>query len=494
MVMWLLGVSLGVVVLLCISHFEKWEKMGSELAGGLLLASLPFVFLAFSDLIFLIPALVVHLWLLLLPARLVGGRLEREFLLQSTFHNAWLGLCALLGFALLEAWRPVQLAETGIALLLAASMCASIFFLGQLWWNTRRFKVTAPLEAIRAKDLPTVSVCIPARNEDHALADCLTAVLQSDYQKLEVLVLDDCSQDQTSSIIKSFAHDGVRFIQGESPASGWLGKNQALATLASQASGEYLLFIDVDTHVAPQSINTLVQYMISEGLHMASVLPQNRLGAAPSTLFGTFDYFWRQVLPITRRHVPVSSKSWMVTAQALHRLGGFASVSRKIIPEESFAHRLEVSDRYRFVVSDAILGITTAKHWPSQINSAIRLTYPQFKRQPIQILGGIAAVALVSVAPFVILVWALITSAVALLWLSALACLLLIATYAVTLHRSHPKTWLLSGLLWPVVAVQEVILMGASMVQYEFGEVNWKGRNVCYPVLSPVPPRIVRPE
>src|SRR4029077_9013676 len=58
-------------------------------------------------------------------------------------------------------------------------------------------------------DLPTVTVAIPARNEDAQLDQCLQSLLAGDYPKLEIIVLDDCSQDRTSEIIRRFAHDGV---------------------------------------------------------------------------------------------------------------------------------------------------------------------------------------------------------------------------------------------------------------------------------------------
>ena len=77
-------------------------------------------------------------------------------------------------------------------------------------------------------DLPSVTVCIPARNEQHALTDCLQRVLSSTYQKLEIIVLDDVSGDDTSALIKSFASEGVRFVRGSQLAEGWLGKNHAL--------------------------------------------------------------------------------------------------------------------------------------------------------------------------------------------------------------------------------------------------------------------------
>ena len=46
------------------------------------------------------------------------------------------------------------------------------------------------------KDLPSISVLIPARNETEELHACLDALVASDYPKLEILVLDDCSQER----------------------------------------------------------------------------------------------------------------------------------------------------------------------------------------------------------------------------------------------------------------------------------------------------------
>ena len=71
-----------------------------------------------------------------------------------------------------------------------------------------------PDDVPAAVDVPSVSVCIPARNETHAMAECLERVLASDYPKLEILVFDDNSADDTSTIIRSFAQEGVRFVAG----------------------------------------------------------------------------------------------------------------------------------------------------------------------------------------------------------------------------------------------------------------------------------------
>lgn len=486
MVLWLLGAGLAVAVLLATTRLQRWERTGAEVAAGLLLATLPFAFISMHYLPLALLALVAHAWLLMLPARLALGRLERPFLRRSTQWNAAAGMSILIICALLDVLQLAAFAQVSLAAWMVLCVSAGLLFFGQLWWNTRRFRLRPPADALPLSRLPTVSVCIPARNEDHALVECLTSVLASTYPKLEVLVLDDCSQDATSSIIRSFAHDGVRFIQGDTPAAGWLGRNQALDTLAAHASGDYLLFIDVDTHLAPHSIEHLVHYSLTNGLEMTSVLPQSRLGMGAATSFATLDYFWRLVMPITRKRVPVSSKAWMITKSSLIHLGGFASVSRKIVPEESFARRLATGAMYRFLVSNKALGITTAKRWQSQLESSVRIMYPRMRRQPIAVFLACLGLLLLGIGPFAVLAACLLLGITGpIVWLSLAACALLLLDYVMVLVRVQPKNWFVAALAWPVAVLQDFALLITSMLQYEFGEVNWKGRNVCYPVVAP---------
>lgn len=67
---------------------------------------------------------------------------------------------------------------------------------------------------------------------------------------------------------------------------------------------------------------------------------------------------------------------------------------------------------------------------------------------------------------------------------NVVAAVLLLASYLLVLRRTHPASWVLGFLVFPIVLVQEIVLLIGSMLTYEFTEVNWKGRNVCYPVIS----------
>ena len=427
--------------------------------------------------------------MLLLPARLLMGRLDPAFLLRTTWGNSFSGVAAAIAIIIL-AVAPDSLIFLGVAVSFLVGIIVNIYFFGQIWRNTRRYKLRVPDSVTLLSALPTVSVCMPARNEDHALAECLTSVLASDYPKLEVLVLDDCSQDKTSQIIRSFAQQGVRFIQGEQPAKGWLGKNQALQTLTSHASGEYILFLDVDTHVDPYAISHLIDYTMGQNLRMVSVLPQNRLqGLRLPLLFGTLGYFWRLVRPLSYSYMPVSSRAWLIKAASLRELGGFASVRNKIVPEESFAARLATTHSYRFLVASKELTITSAKRWSSQIESSVRIAYPRLQRHPFSVLVFCAVLFLLALLPFMaIVVFGLFGGFhTPLFWLSAVTAGLMYVNYMAVLSRAQPAQWFIAGLLWPLVVIQEILVHVTSMLQYEFGEVTWKGRNVCYPVVAQAP-------
>ncbi|HRQ86947.1 MAG TPA: glycosyltransferase family 2 protein, partial [Candidatus Saccharibacteria bacterium] len=179
----------------------------------------------------------------------------------------------------------------GIAGLFSVLFAATV--IAKLGYAKRHFKMKQLITtADTLEDLPSVTVCIPARNEMHAMAECLDKIIASTYPKMEIIVLDDSSEDNTSNLIKAYAHAGVRFVSGGDLPQGWLGKNYALNVLASKASGHYVLFLDVDIRVDKGSVGQLVSYMKQEKASMISVLPRRDDGMRASVIFSSLRYFW----------------------------------------------------------------------------------------------------------------------------------------------------------------------------------------------------------
>jgi glycosyltransferase involved in cell wall biosynthesis len=105
-----------------------------------------------------------------------------------------------------------------------------------------------------------VSVLIPARNEAEDILPLLQSLKNQNYQNIEVIILDDQSEDGTFKICEKFSLNDERFkvIKGEALEKGWLGKNFACLQLAKQAKGKYLLFLDADEEVKDGLINNAI--------------------------------------------------------------------------------------------------------------------------------------------------------------------------------------------------------------------------------------------
>lgn len=354
--------------------------------------------------------------------------------------------------------------------------------------NLAKTKFDAVVQSYADRDLPTLTVAIPARNETAELEDCLRSVIASDYPKLEILVLDDCSQDKTPEIIRQFAQDGVRFISGEEPKDGWLAKNQAYDTLATQASGQFILFCGVDIRLNSHSIRALVSAALANQKDMISVLPKRYEGGIEVSIIQPMRYWWELALPRRLFNRPaVLSSLWLIRKNAIKQAGGFAAVSNSILPEAFFARELIKKDAYSLVRSGGALDVQTTKKLNEQRNTAIRMRYPQFRRRLENLLSISLTELVVLFAPFVLAIagfWVSLGEAHA---LSIATCVVLIATHCLIITATNPSNWWIAVVNFPVVVLCEVALAHISMWKYEFSVVEWKGRNVCLPVMRAIP-------
>lgn len=359
------------------------------------------------------------------------------------------------------------------------SLFSTLFlvFTLQLERNMRQFRMMPSPEL--KDDPPTISVCIPARNETHAMTQCLERVLASDYRKMEVIVFDDESADDTSILINSFAHAGVRFVPGTDLPEGWLGKNHALEVLAREASGKYIYFIDVDTYIRPTTISQLVSYMATEKLEMVSVIPDRNDTWRLSVLFGCLRYYWTILL--SRPNAPATASSlWAIDRRTLlETIGGFAAHKAEVSPEMRFAAIIG-NVGYRCLLSGQQLGVSYEKRWKSQYETSRRLLYPMAGGTWVRGLVALCILLMLNL-PLAVIVGSVFvgwSSYQALAVVAILAFALLYARYASVVWRQH---WWVAGLVWPVVILQELYVFISSLLGYAQGTITWKGR----PVVSP---------
>jgi cellulose synthase/poly-beta-1,6-N-acetylglucosamine synthase-like glycosyltransferase len=122
---------------------------------------------------------------------------------------------------------------------------------------------------------PACSVLIPARNEESAIRPAVTAVLASEGVDLEVIVLDDHSEDRTAEVVGELARtDGRVRIEPAPPLPpGWCGKQHACWVLSGLARHPLLVFLDADVRIAPDALSKMAAFLKTSGAHLASGIP-----------------------------------------------------------------------------------------------------------------------------------------------------------------------------------------------------------------------------
>jgi glycosyltransferase involved in cell wall biosynthesis len=103
---------------------------------------------------------------------------------------------------------------------------------------------------------PSISLIFAARDEEEKLPAALATLAALDYPGLEIIAVDDRSQDATAGILDEFAavHPRFRAVHVSEIPSGWLGKTHALQNGFEASSGEWLLFTDADVRFQPDVI------------------------------------------------------------------------------------------------------------------------------------------------------------------------------------------------------------------------------------------------
>jgi glycosyltransferase involved in cell wall biosynthesis len=137
------------------------------------------------------------------------------------------------------------------------------------------------------EDCPRISLLFAARNEEEKLPAALTTLESIDYPNLEIIAVDDRSQDSTGRILDDFAcrHSRFRVVHISTLPGGWLGKPHALQKAYEGSSGDWLLFTDADVRFAPDVLR-----------RAAAIAKQRNLDHL--TLFGDVEMvgFWEKAL------------------------------------------------------------------------------------------------------------------------------------------------------------------------------------------------------
>lgn len=270
-----------------------------------------------------------------------------------------------------------------------------------------RFRRLRDLDASAPEAYPRLSVIVAARDEEEHVRGSLESLLGQDYPDLEVVFVNDRSEDRTGAIAEEIASRDPRLVVEHVSAlpDGWLGKTHALHRAVARSSGQLLLFTDGDVHFGPGTLRRAVRWAEAGLLDHFAVAPD----VVPSG-------FWQEVaiagfvtcFVLGTRAIDVrreGSKAYvgvgafnLVRRSALDRTPGFPWLRMEVLDDVGLALMLKRSGAR----SDFALGLEDVRvDWYPSLRAMMRGLEKN-------LFGGFAQYRWTRVAAFVLLLAAVL--------------------------------------------------------------------------------------
>jgi glycosyltransferase involved in cell wall biosynthesis len=150
-----------------------------------------------------------------------------------------------------------------------------------------------------------VSIIMPSYNTARFLQETIDSVLAQTYQNWELIIVDDCSTDDTASIVESIKDDRIRFFQNETNSGAAVSRNRALR----EARGRWIAFLDSDDLWEPKKLEKQIFFMEENNCSFSYTnyleideesRPLGRIVTGPKriTKTGMYSYCWPGCLTV----------------------------------------------------------------------------------------------------------------------------------------------------------------------------------------------------
>ncbi len=336
--------------------------------------------------------------------------------------------------------------------------------------------MTAP-ETVSGK--PTVSVIVPARNEEASLGSCLESLTNQTGVSSEIILVDDASTDRTREIAQSFP--SVRVVDASPPPAPGTGKNNAMAAGATVAAGEWLLFTDADTFHLPGSLARAVAEAIRRDASLLSYSPAQEVHglwekAVMPVIFAELAATYRPAL-VSDPGSPIAAANgqyMLIARTAYDAVGGHAAVSASLLEDVALARAVKASGRRIFF-----------RYGGDAVRTRMYRSFAQLREGWTKNLALLfispARLALLRLTEFVLIAGGAAAAVAALLRghikPAAIAALLAATMYGFLLNRIHRAhfSWQATALSPAGLPLFAYLLLRSKLCHQE-GSVLWKGR------------------
>lgn len=151
-----------------------------------------------------------------------------------------------------------------MAAVILITLFLSFLYAGLLLFYRHAFQTMPVFQKGVSRLSTSISVIIPARNEEANIARCIDSLLQQSYPDslFEIIVADDHSEDDTANIIKKYSDKNVQLLSVKDHVSGHINsyKKKAIQLAIAQAKGTLIVTTDADCYLPPHCLETIAAF------------------------------------------------------------------------------------------------------------------------------------------------------------------------------------------------------------------------------------------
>lgn len=347
--------------------------------------------------------------------------------------------------------------------------------------GTRRLVRLRDVAPRPPESLPSLTAVVPARNEEEEIEESLRSLLAQEYGRLEVVAVDDRSEDATGRILDALAeaHPGLRVLHVRELPPGWIGKSHALQRGAESASGELLVFLDADVKMHGDDVlRRAVSALLARDLDHLTAIPDLEtpgpiLDAVTGTfklLFGIYFRPWRAEDPSSAQYVGTGAFNLVRTAR-YREAGGHRPIALQPDDDLMLGRLLKENGcRQAAVLGRGLLSVRWYAHLAELVRGLEKNSFAVADYSLLRVAGGTAALALFITWPGL----ALFLTGGATLWLNAAALAVMTLIYADS-ARAYGNSPVYGPLLPLTALVMVFIGWRSALLAIATGRIRWRG-------------------
>ncbi len=375
----------------------------------------------------------------------------------------------------------------------AASAIWLYLLLGRgFFWRAaeRDDALTAGSRMSRSDAWPAVTAIVPARNEADIVGRSLASLFRQTYPgRFRIVLVDDESTDGTAEVAREAAAaagatDRLTVLPGSGPPAGWTGKlfamHSGLRHVGSDASPpDYVLFTDADiAYEASDAVERLVRGAETRSAMLTSLMVKLRCESfAERLLIPAFVFFFDKLYPFAwvndprRKLAAAAGGCMLVRRDALVRASSLEAIRGALIDDCALGALMKRQGPIWLGLTERVVSLRAYPDIADIRRMVVRSAYAELRYSPLRLLGTLAGMALIYLAPPLLTVFA--EGFARWFGLAAWIAMTLAFQPMLQLYRRSP----LWGVALPAIAAIYTAFTLESAIQHWRGRGGaWKGR------------------